>query len=549
MVDSDGDAEQEFVEDSTASRAKCAEEDDLGGAIPPSDIDDATATRVKAEVNDEEYPPRGGIPLALSRWGLWRRLTRYMETRRDEVQSIWQEHDDETNLIGCLPDDENVQVPAIWVAELYTPSNVAKLLRSISDLGWEHGRTRDDSLLKWMSEVRQGRRAGWTNLGPVSPPSETRFIRERTAVLPEGVRVAMPVLMSLTPSITALVTAFLLDDKTADSLEEPLRAKYTTYTERSRLFSRRDLVRYILFGTPARLDRSIHDPDLQRRESAKACLAQLEGACFHWIRDNLPGVFASGIYPDTFPSAILLVTETTSPATSKARSIRAFEGLSINRDYDAWESAEWPSARLVLPRAWGDEGLRLTFACRRRDAFPDRPGYPDPESNSTIAQRANDQIRGLLSRWALSGMLNGYHEQLSELRDRVAESKTYRPVQDLKRLRSLVRTKLFDIITSSHEIEEFTQAEREYRRDVLELKYIRSSAPEPKSLIDAVSNKQRRDSVGVRRNAELLQSILSVTVDASQTIGGIRIQRLAILLSVISVGIAIIAVILSSRIP
>jgi hypothetical protein len=245
------------------------------------------------------------------------------------------------------------------------------------------------------------------------------------------------------------------------------------------------------------------------------------------------------------PSALLLVTEIAAPASEEARSIRAFNGLAIDRDYDAWGSDEWPGARLILPRFWGEEGLRLTFACRRSDAFPERPGYSDPESNWTLAQRADELIRGLLSRWALTGMLDGYHEQLSELRDSLAGTRTHRPVQDLKKLRSLARTQLFDIVTASHEVDEFMSSRSAYRHDVLEMKYVRSSESERTNVVDALSNGQRRRAKQVRRDAELLQSILGVTVNASQAIASIRIQRLAIGLTILSIGIAAVVLFIS----
>ena len=343
--------------------------------------------------------------------------------------------------------------------------------------------------------------------------------------------------------------AFILDDQAAASLDEPLRAEYTTRTEKSHLFRRRDLLNHLLFGAPAKLGRRILDPNLQRRNAARNRLAELENDCIRWVSQNLPGIFASGIRSGIFPTALLLVTEVAAPATEEAQSIRAFEGLAIDRDYDAWESEEWPGARLVLPRSWDEEGMRLTFACRRRDAFSEQPGYHDPESNWAIAQRADDRILGLLSRWALSCMLDGYHETLSELRDSLASTRTHRPVKDLKTLRLLARTKLFDIIGSSHEIEEFTNDMRQYRYDVLEMNYTQQLTPEGTNLIDALSTEQRRRSEQARRDAELLQEIMNVTVGASQAIANIGIQWLAIVLSILSIVLALIALFASTGKP
>ena len=549
MVASNEDNEPDAIEHATGARTAGAENGALSGAIPPTEIERETSTTAEAGADDEKRRPRRRVLQVLAKWGPWRRFAWYLKTQREERQGVWRERDSEENERGRLPPTESVQLPAIWVAELYTPSSVEGLFRGISNLGWEHGRSRDDSLLKWMSEVRQGRRAGWISLGLVSPPSRVHFMSERTAVLPEGVDAALPILISMTPSITALVTAFILDDQAAASVDKPLRAEYATRSTRSPLFRRRDLLFHILFGAPVRLARHIYDPDLQRREVVRTCLAELERACTHWVRQNLPGVFASGIRSGAFPTALILVTEVAAPVTEEARSIRAFDGLAINRDYDTWGSEEWPGARLVLPRSWDEEGLRLTFACRRRDAFPERPGYPDPESNWTIAQRADDLIHGLLSRWALSGILDGYHELLSELRDRLAGTQTHRPVQDLKALRLLVRTKLFDIVASSHDIEEFASEQWRYRHDVLEMKYARSSEPEQTNLLDTLTREQHRRCEQVRRDAELLRTILSVTVGASQAIASVRIQLLAIVLSILSTGIAVAAFIVSTRRP
>ncbi len=531
------------------ARTTDTKEHTLDSAIPPVEIKRETPETVKSEPDDKSSQPRGRVSQITEKWGPWRRFKWYLATQRAERQEFWQERDPEKNERGQLPPGESVQLPAIWVAELYTPSSVDGLLRGISNLDWEHGRSRDDSLLKWMSDIRRGCHAGWINLGPISNPSDSYFMKERTAVLPNGVRAALPRLMSITPSITALIMAFILDDQAAASLDEPLRAEYTTRTERSHLFRQRDLLNHLIFGTSVRLGRSILDPNLQRRNAARNCLAELENSCIQWVGQNLPGIFASGIRSGMFPTALLLVTEVAAPATEEAQSIRAFDGLAINRDYDAWESEEWPGARLVLPSSWNEEGIRLTFACRRRDAFPEQPGYHDPESNWTITQRADGRIRGLLSRWALSCMLDGYHETLSELRDSLASTRTHRPVKDLKTLRLLARTKLFDIIGSSHEIEEFTNDMREYRYDVLEMNYTQPLTPEGTNLIDALSTEQRHRSEQARRDAKLLQEIMNVTVGASQAIANIGIQWLAIVLSILSIVIALVALFASTGNP
>ena len=516
---------------------------DLRGALPPPKPDETLVESQEKLEPIDKPSPRG-----LKRWGLWRRLSGYWEIRQHERSNpdFWRDGDIGDNARGRLPDGEDVQVPAIWVAELYTPSTVSGLLKGISDLGWEYGRRRDDSLTKWMNDVREGRQAGWTSLGLVSPSNAAHFMSERTALLPSGVTAALPILMSLTPSVTAFVVVFLFDDNVASSLKTPLREEFRTSTRRYPNFHLWQVARHVLLDGPISLGYRIKSPDIIRREAVKSRLQEIEDACVHWVRDRLPGAFASLPGSQT-PTAVLFVTEQARPLSEDTFKIRAFEGLAINRHYDAWESDEWPGARLVLPRGWDDEGNRLVFGCRRHDAFPLRPGYHEPTSNWTIAQRSDDLVRGLLSRWSITCLLDSYHEALSALRDRTAHDGRYRPIQDLKELRSLIRTTLYDIDACSQEIVEFSQSDSRYRHDVLEMSYVREVRGMKPDLLSDLSASQNRRALQIQREAAILRSALSTSNDLSQTITNILIQRFVLLLTLVSIGIALWAVFLTLR--
>lgn len=511
---------------------------ELRGAIPPRG-DAGDEVESKERPRPEPPPKKKG----LSKWGPCRRWTWYRESRRHnrEAPGFWRERDSEENVRGRLPEGEGVAVPGMWVAELYTPSTVEGLLSGIHRLGWEYGRAHSDSLAKWMNDVREGRQAGWTSLGLVSPPEERHIMRERTAPLPRGVSAAFPILMSVTPSITAIVMLFVFDDETAAALEAPLRAEYATEVKRDPLFRLWHVARYVLFNGSARFGHQWYPPNILRRDAVRSRLQDLEDACISWLKARLPGAFTA-LNGSRFPTAALLVTEEVRPLTEDARNIRAFDGIAIGRDYDAWESDDWPGARLVLPRGWDAEGTRLSFACRRRDAFPERSGYHEPTSNWTIAQRADDLVRGLLSRWALTCLLDGYHEVLSALRDRTARDGRYRPVTDLKHLRSLARTTLYDMMACAHEIEDFTESDAQYRWNVMQMTYAQPVRGETLDLLQDLRSSQTMRAQQVRREASLLQSTLSTSNDLSQTVSNIRIQRLVVLLTVVSIGIALWAV-------
>jgi len=294
-VDSSGKRLEEDCETVSDESADTGTPDtgELRGALPPNEADQVPPESEATPSSEKQTTLTGPVGRALENWGPWKRWTHFREFRRDELEEprFWEERDPKENAQGRLPEDEHVQVPAIWVAELYTPSTVAGLLAGIADLGWEYGRSRADSLTKWMSDAREGRQAGWTSLGLVSPPKDPHFMRERTAPLPEGVRVALPVLISVTPSVTALVIAFLMEDDTADLLDKPLRASFSTVTRR--LFRPWHVVRYVFRDGSVRFGHSIHGPDIIRRDRIKSSMRELERGCVDWVREHLPGAFAS----------------------------------------------------------------------------------------------------------------------------------------------------------------------------------------------------------------------------------------------------------------
>lgn len=542
----DRDLQEEPTDDS--SRADISDSKDRNHL---SESDEVISTP-ELDKNSRELPNELNQPTnlflqGLRRWGPFRRWSSYCQYRQDEnAQRDSQRGKDQiNNTNNRLPDNETVQIPGVWVTELYTPSTVQGLLKGISDLGWEFGRSRNDSLTEWMSDVREGRQTGSINLGMVSPPDVTHLMCEHTAPLPSGAIAAFPILESITPSITAFTIVFIFNDDTASSLNKLLRAELTTKFQSRYQPSPWHVIRHILWAVPLYFGECIYPPDLVRRNAVQAKLRKTEKNCINWVKYYLPGAFSS--MPDIrLPTAVLIVTKLFKPLSEESLHIRAFEGLSIAQDFDSWESDDWPNGRLVIPGGWNDEQNRLVFAGRRDDAFPDKDGYHEPASNWSIAQRANYLIPGLLSRFAISCLLDSYHEVLSTLRDRSARDGQYRPVRDLKELRTLARTQLYDISACTQEVLEFVDSPLRYGHNTMEMSYVRNSNVGKRYLINHLRSSQTRRAQQVQREASLLQSTLSISSNLSQTISNIRIQRLIVLLTVVSIGIALWAVYLTS---
>jgi hypothetical protein len=243
---------------------------------------------------------------------------------------------------------------------------------------------------------------------------------------------------------------------------------------------------------------------------------------------------------------MLLVADGFEPLTEEARQIRALEGTDLDADYDAWESKDWPGVRMTFPHGWRKEDLRLRFGAQREKGFPPEKYYFEPMSDWTIAQRANDYVPGLLTKFALSCLLDGYHQHLSASRDVAARRRSaFRPIRDLRRLRTLVRTEAFDIGSAASEVRALAQDKHAYEWQMIDLTYVRTVGGGHPRLIDSLRKGQVARAKQLDAESRLLLSSLATTADLTQTISNVRVQRLILFLTVVSVAIATTAVIVA----
>jgi hypothetical protein len=429
------------------------------------------------------------------------------------------------------------------VAELYTPSTVGGLLSGLESLGWDQDRFGgDDDILKWMNNVRLGKEAGWRSLGHVAPSGSGHSLANHKAQLPADVVGAMPVLISITASVTALVTCFMVPESSSEALNAALRADYSTTLVNDPGFRWRQVFSHVLWGREGRFGHQLFGPDDLRAREAQRLAGKMEGDCVAWVSRHLPGVFTTSLNSEVPPTALLYLTEKSEPLTEEARSIRALNGLGLTRSWDSWHGDDWAGARMALPESWRGSGQRrMVFGCRRKDAFPPQSGYHDPESNWTIAQRANDLVPALLVRWSLSCLLDGFHQVLSGHRDETANRSGFRPIKDLDGLRSLVQTQLYDVALSAQEIDRYAESEFRYCYDVLDMSHILSTTDRPIVLLAQFRSNQRARSEQLKDEQLLLQTTLATTSDLTQTISSIRTQRWIVILAAVSIAIALVA--------
>ena len=137
----------------------------------------------------------------------------------------------------------------------------------------------------------------WLDLGTIRAVGDTRpWPRgDRTASLPMSVHYAHGGLYSFTPSLTCIVICFVFEDSFRNRLDEILRKDRQTFTR------------------PVSRGHEVLDPERQKTEEVRLLRQEYANLAARWFRENLPGVFSSGLLGDQLPTCELLTLHKTEP--------------------------------------------------------------------------------------------------------------------------------------------------------------------------------------------------------------------------------------------
>lgn len=117
------------------------------------------------------------------------------------------------NAATRLPDDERIQIRSIWICEVYTPDESARLLDAVVSLGWNSQREPFSTpLAEWLKSARRSALPGaWfplNTIGKVSTPFGSSFAAE----LPDEFDSAVGAFCQTLASVTVLTLQFILRD-------------------------------------------------------------------------------------------------------------------------------------------------------------------------------------------------------------------------------------------------------------------------------------------------------------------------------------------------
>ena len=110
-------------------------------------------------------------------------------------------------------------------------------------------------------------------------------------------------------------------------------------------------------------------------------------------------------------------------------------------------------------------------------------------------------------------MLDGFHQLLSGYRDNSTGTRSFHPIHDLERLRTLVQTQLFDISMCAQEVERFSKNEQHYCYNVLEMQHALSTDARTIDLLSNLRSGQEARCQQLQDEQNLVRTTLATSSD------------------------------------
>ncbi|WP_353953185.1 hypothetical protein V6K52_07080 [Knoellia sp. S7-12] len=371
---------------------------------------------------------------------------------------FWRWRDEQENEESTPPLAESIGRPCIQVAECFVGGDVQGLVEGCRALGInaESRMAAGQDLFGWVEQVQRTSRAGgWLYIGAGHRRDiERKWMDDVPLDLPEDFDRVILKAFSPTPSLVFLVGTFILRAESALGLDDQLRTnRYLRLEKRGRMTA------YV-----SATHRKIEEVRLERSRVVESASA--------WVAQSFAGTFARDFGLAALPGIEFLTTTLTEPLRDShmsglARMNHYTHILSIDRNFDSWESAETPGWRFAQPWHASDVSWTMVAACRLSEVDADEPSMPKPHPNEI--HRLAETFDGFVIRWAASCLLVQYEGSLGALRDQLASAQTQRRALDvLDATHTTLTTVSFDASLVATELQQWASDDFRWRDESIE---------------------------------------------------------------------------------
>jgi hypothetical protein len=367
-------------------------------------------------------------------------------------------------------------------------------------------------------------------------PGSNRFWPDRIVDdLPDGIAFARPGIYTLTSTVTAVTTMFLLDEERSRTLGSVINQDMSF---RTRLLPRGGV--------------AFSDVRQQKQAAADAWRAQLRDDAARWLAARLPGSFHR-LAPGQLPTVELLLTEQQLPweeSTDQQRGRGWTQLLDLEGFGGYWQCADPSWLRLRERRFHGRRpGQRhiLTLAGLRPEFLRTLPAPPTgTDQLDQAVQHLDFYVVARANRWALTSLLRELDEQLAVTRDLAERSGSGRSPRALTQIqRQLLRTGMDSRIVAV-DIVRYAQDEASWRRDILDFNEVPPPAlahrvTSQASLAGTMRQGQINHGDRVTQAEAGLRELLNTSAQLTAAAENLRLQRRVLWLTIVSLIVAVIA--------
>ncbi|MBU1131133.1 hypothetical protein KJ840_03305 [Patescibacteria group bacterium] len=459
-------------------------------------------------------------------------LKRKWDSKKHIKQSLKYFHDerDPKELKSTTPpESEKIEIHCAWVSEVFTPSNINSLLKSLKKLGWDAPESNTGNKINLTDWVKHGRSYGnqssWINGGIIlSKTDKSRFLGAdiRRAKLPKGIDYCSLSLRNITSSITIVTIQFVFSDDLASSLNPLFKTLHKTKIERKS----RNIISFI-------------GPASQKRKSVQQQFTNVHKNLFSWFNKNLPGHFASS--KGDLPTISLVTTAEYKKSNSQKSILKDhYSDLLFDYGNEDWTGKEVPELELRVQS--NKNSLGILFGNFGDLTQKDMEQYGGA-NRAGITNKLNLYMENTAGLWSTHHLLLNCEKQLSSLRDKAVSpiKRIGHAIQNLNFIRSQFLSISTDIQAISHDIENLTKSKNRYSDDCLDF-----TPPEHyKSLPDFLELLRQQDEMRVKTlktQEKQVNESINASGNLTSAIANLKIQRNVFWLTIIIVGLTIFSI-------
>jgi len=367
----------------------------------PSEASPSALESAPTRASTEETPasrPRTVSPFHQALKRTWRRLhfrfPKLIPTPYNDERDYLLRRDAEDNVASRVPSDERLRQVALWGIEVFGPAEIDGLYLALEKLGWNEDRLfgLNTAPSSWIREQRTYGTEGNLNLGLIERPGKSRFIpRGRPAPLPEAVDYAHGYVYQLSPSVTAVILCFVLNDSASSAYQVELSIDRRTEHEPLDNGYRSYNVEHVK-------GRAI---DLARSKSRKIVI--------EWFDTHLPGLFSRAPDGNRLPTAELLTTAQQplfgEIADAKRREPDWVKLVTPRGHHEVWVLNDFDGLTLCWPEFEGDLRYHGIVNLRTHLLTTEHLEHSGEKYDAACASFVSDRVQGVLVNFAATAVL------------------------------------------------------------------------------------------------------------------------------------------------